>query len=694
MLARTPAPRLPIARTALIALALGAASTLGACPDDAAGAAADTTTAPDTQTVADAADAASTPDTPDTGAVEDTYTPPAPREVGARTPRTAACDDADPGLCLLPWPSSRFTVADPTTETGLRLAVDGASLPPDDPPTALNAADGYSRLSPLLTSFPRAIDAASLVQADGSPAIALVVAEGPAVGTLEPLRCAPSEEVPAPKRTVVVCYPRRPLTPATEHVAVVLDDVTFADGAPVPVERTAAVALGLAAPTAGTDEDALFSYHAPARAALATAGIAPERVLRLWDFTTRSKDDPLSPLREIRAAQVAAVDAGDYAIELDEVKLSGTPTIDLIVQGRLTGLPSFFDPVTGDFARDAAGQLQVTGTWEAPFRAVVPSGDGPYPVVAYCHGTGGNVGDGSFDTLMSERGALKFGMEVDGWTDVTIVETVEDLVVPFSGTPKVAARVVHSIAGAAAGLRALEGQLGDLLAADTVDGIANPAAGRRPDTAHPVFAGGSLGGVTGLVYGYAEPAFIGGVLNVPGAGFTHWLPASDFNPLIEIGLGNRLDGLVEVKLAMAMTQTLWDPMDGGVWADNDVPPRVWLVQTSLGDPVVANIGNDLVATAVGAVHVGAVLYPVVGVEPADKAVNRSALTQFHVPPGSAYQIHGFTTQDTVAGEAARQQFIDFVGTLWAGAPLIEVPVNCVANTPSGSCDFRDAMKAQ
>src|SRR5438445_10349105 len=79
------------------------------------------------------------------------------REPGARTPRSAASDQLDPTRCMLPWPSNAYTVADPSTPTGLRLALTLKSLPIRDNPASLNRADGFSVATPLAVGFPKPV---------------------------------------------------------------------------------------------------------------------------------------------------------------------------------------------------------------------------------------------------------------------------------------------------------------------------------------------------------------------------------------------------------------------------------------------------------------------------------------------------------------------------------------------------------
>ena len=84
------------------------------------------------------------------------------RTADDRTPLSAKCDDSDLNRCFLPWPSNRYTVADPTTQTGLRLAIDPAGLPIDDRVDYLNQADGYSRATGVAAAFVGAINTDAL----------------------------------------------------------------------------------------------------------------------------------------------------------------------------------------------------------------------------------------------------------------------------------------------------------------------------------------------------------------------------------------------------------------------------------------------------------------------------------------------------------------------------------------------------
>jgi hypothetical protein len=198
-----------------------------------------------------------------------------------------------------------------------------------------------------------------------------------------------------------------------------------------------------------------------------------------------------------------------------------------------------------------------------------------------------------------------------------------------------------------------------------------------------MWAGGSLGGTMGLVFTAANPEMRAAVLNVPGAGWTHFVAeASLFATIKKLIVGSYGYDLAVLQ-ALFMSQGNWDDVDGAIWKEALEGRKVtFLVQESIGDPVLPNVGTENVARATGALHLGAVLDPVEGVATATEAIDASALTQFRVK-GSELDVHGFAARDTPAGLAAREQIYAFVASVFSGQPRIVVPPGCAG----GSCDF-------
>ncbi len=612
---------------------------------------------------------------------------PPPREPGVRAPLSAACDPTDATRCALPWPSNTFTVADASRATGLRVAVGAGTLPRRDDPSFLNLADGFSRVTPVMAGFPVQVDPGTV-----EGAMRLLVAQPGAADEAQevPLHVelvpSISPRTGAPE-TLLVGLPRRPLAAASDHVVVVLDSLRAMDGSALRPEETTRVDLGLRA--AETDEErARFAYHAPTRALLARAGIAPERVLRVWDFTTRSADDPRVRLQAMRARLLEAIDSGEVGLAWDRVEPRVSGPVALVAVGRLTGLPAFRD-AEGMLALDERGMPRVEGLHDAPFRVMVPRGEGDWRVVMYGHGTGGNVDDAAFDASIAGLGLGKVGGLFYGWDEEGVIETFLSFERVQSGVARSTAGLMQALADLSAVEHALNGMLGEALAAPVIGGVDNPEAGRRPAAAEPIWTGGSLGGTMGLVYSGLSPRIRFAVLNVAGAGWTHFVPGSDLFALIgpshAAGYGSALD----FRLSLMASQLAWDDVDGANWTDGLAEEGgAYLVQQSMGDPILPNIGTELCAASVGAAAVGEVLSAVPGAERSDRVEGRSALTQYRVPETvSGLGRHGFADRSGPAGDAAREQITRFLQSALSGQPVIELPQLCAQNVPAGSCDF-------
>ncbi|RME24150.1 MAG: hypothetical protein D6798_11880 [Deltaproteobacteria bacterium] len=615
------------------------------------------------------------------------------RAPGERAPVTRHCDDQDPLRCLLPWPSSAFMTVDPSTETGLRVAVDADALPVPDDPGALNRADGFSRLTPVAT----AID--GVLADDGlAPYPAWSTDAALRIYNAEPTDPGYGEAVPLWTRvwtgsgdydpdSILIGFPRRPLAPDAEHVVVLTDDVRLVDGSTPARPRETAVILGLEAP-ATEEEAALAAYHAPTRALVEHVGLDPAHILRIWDFTTRSRDDATRRLASMIDQVAAAADG--MAVELDAFATSSDPYIAGVLRGRVTGVPDFRG-ADGRLVLDEAGLPIPQGSTEAPFRVMLPVAEADYHVSLYGHGTGGDVTDGSFDSDFARYGIAKASTEFIGWTGAELVPLFSSLHAFQQGIEGSTAGLMQAVANTQAIARVLDdGPLSDALAADTILGFDNPDAGLRPDMAVPLWTGGSLGGAMGSVISASFPQIGYSVCNVPNGAWTHTIPGSLlYDTAVEPVLSNVYDDAIDVIHQFIMSQTTWDDIDGAAWADAAIDKgTMFLLQESMDDPVVPNAGTDILAVALDARMVGPALQEIPGLDSADEVRTGAGLTQYRVPATGAYDVHGFAARDTPAGAAAFEQIVEFALSVWEDEdPRITFPDGCAEVTPSGDCDF-------
>lgn len=617
---------------------------------------------------------------------------PPPRMAGQRAPMTAECDPLDVLRCLLPWPSNTFTTLDASRATGIHLQIAASRLIGDDDPTSLRQADGFSRVSPVMSSLSGVVANDSL--GTGTTAVIRVykATPGEGFGTPVPLRLRSLvQRGTGVVDTLLIANPLTPFEPATDYVAVVMDSAQVTEGPAPTASPLTRAALGLAPPTTGT-EARYFAYHAPSREALMRAGVDLNHVVRVWDFTTRSAEDPLRTLRAMHAQSVAASRANSYAIAIDRTVIHDMGPLAMEVEGRLTGLPDFLDRDRQTVARDANGMVRMTGTHEAPFRVTIPRGMGNYRIIMFGHGLGGNFNDTSFDVDIAMAGAAKVGVRFVGFTDLDVTDTIAGMVRVAAGSDWAVSLAMQSIADAAAIQYALAGNLGTTLSAPMIGGMNNPATGRRPDLTHATWAGGSLGGTLGYVYSQLEPSIEGAVLNVPGAGWSQYLVLSEVFSLARTILLTTYRNDVNLQVGVAIAQNNFDGMDGANWWTTPMARRPpVLIQQSMGDPVLPAPGTEMVATTARSQQLGAALSPVYGVTPAmgDSVTGGAAFTQYRVPHGEtgSLAIHGFGARDTPAGFAAREQIFSFIQSIWAGSPRVVLPSLCVQNMPANSCDF-------
>jgi hypothetical protein len=389
----------------------------------------------------------------------------------------------------------------------------------------------------------------------------------------------------------------------------------------------------------------------------------------------------------MRRTTVKAVTDGDTTVVLDQIEIRNSGPIAAVVEGHLHGLPRFAAPeASRGLTLDEDGQPVVEGTHDAPFRVTIPAGTGDYRFVMYGHGTAGSFHDDAFDEELAEIGIAKVGIQFYGWTNLEVIDTFLSFNNMMMGTHHSAAWLMQAIADGAAVEQALLGPVRGLLAAPTLGDVPNPAAGRHPDGKIPVWVGGSLGGTMGAVYTGSAPDSRYGVFNVGGAAWTHFIPDSNLFAMINGLIRNSYGGDLNVLISMAITQGNWDEVDGATWMshlrDKD---SMFLIQESIGDPVLPNQGTDMLAVVTGAGLLGEALTPIPGLAQVGKDAGSSRITQYQVPADTtdALDIHGFAARDTPAGAAAREQILDFLTSVWASEPTIELPSTCAQE----SCDF-------
>jgi hypothetical protein len=261
----------------------------------------------------------------------------------------AGCDPTDPALCLFPFPNDRWTVKDPTTGTGLRLALPVQGMPrngtdvtsgeaggegkPADP-TEWNRNDGWSPGSMVLTLVPgldlhqtwgtadRPVSEAGLNEPgyfdhrDQITDIALSVSPDAPIQIINTetderhpfwSELDTNAETPDDRRALIL-RPAVNFAESTRYV-VALRDLRDADGDVLEPTATFAELRGSDAP--GERMQRVFGD-------LAAAGVAKDDLYLAWDFTVASErnlSERILAMRDDAFAQLGDTELTDRRVQ-------------------------------------------------------------------------------------------------------------------------------------------------------------------------------------------------------------------------------------------------------------------------------------------------------------------------------------------------------------------------------------------
>ena len=490
-----------------------------------------------------------------------------PSDEGSGENAAPSCDNG-PGVrdCLLPFPSNRLTVADPSTETGLRVAipadaapvnVDGVTMDLSDQ----NRADGFSPSSFIvfeadgvdlqLSGVPSADDIGKSV--DGSSPIVL---EDETSGELWPYWA----ELDIQSGLVTV-RPAKLLSEGHTY-RITIGDLVDAEDSPIEVEE------------------------------------------KSWDFTIASSDSLASRLLSMLDDSYKQL--GDFSplFTVDEVITSGgVRTID--------GTFEIFNFLSNDggpggrLILDDSGMPLVNEAspfYNAKYRCVIPDVvASPVPTVVYGHGLLGSRNEVNFFAAIAAQGSA--AACATDWLGMSS----EDL---------------GNLAGILGDMgrfgeqadRMLQGQVAFQMLGRLVNqGFISDAAFRDSNDAPilatdgAVFVGNSQGGILGGAASAVSTEWSRVVLGVPGVNYSLLLPRSSdwpqFQGVFEAAYTNVDDRL----MAIALAQMLWDRGENAGYVQHLTgdtypgrQPKDVLLVAAFGDHQVANISTDLLARTIGA----------------------------------------------------------------------------------------------
>ena len=321
-------------------------------------------------------------------------------------------------------------------------------------------------------------------------------------------------------------------------------------------------------------------------------GLPTGEVAVAWDFPVDHAKEPLQ----------AMLDEAAGASSWEWVKIDEDDKLPDPLYKRLQGTFVVDDYLLDDsmLDLDEAGIPQRTGTAEADLYVHIPDSvkdrePGTVPVVIWGHGLFNNCKNIFADSTdedhfleWSER--LEMIVVATTWRGLTrsdlpdVVGVANDI-----GTfPEISERLHQGVLNHKVLVDLV--QNGGLMEDPELLGLADPE--------QLTYVGVSAGAIMGGVAMANIPELEHGLLHVGGASWSMTFPRSanwsDFEDLVLIGV----EDSTERQLTYAMIQMYWDPVDPISWSE-ELADRSLLLQETLGDDEVSNLGTEALARSAG-----------------------------------------------------------------------------------------------
>lgn len=519
------------------------------------------------------------------------------------------CDPLDERACLLPWPNDAFTVPDPSTPTGRRLAIvadstpmnaDGVYIDPSDQ----NRADGFSPNSSILAYVP-GLDVEASGIAPSTDIGASLAEDAPIVvldtDTGEPIPYWAELDAQAPEGDqVLIVHPASSL-PEGHHFIVAMRNLVDGDGN--AIERTPAFQAAL-----DQDPEPLERARTLREMleALDAHGIDPQLLYVAWEFTVASQQSLSGRLLHMRDEVYAEMGGGAPSFTV-------TSTVDNASVRTVDGTFEAPNYLTGDgspgnrFALGADGLPDLNAeqpVMAVPFHCVLPAAAAqPVPAIVFGHG------------LMGDRGQAD-GLAFAAANGLAAVCAIDEIGMSTEDLPNLAAILADLSHFPEQADRLQQGHLNQQLLGrllNSPDGFAADPAFQAADGTPLVangdtqFVGNSQGGILGGAASAISTEWERVVLGVPGIGYSLLLPRSSDWPEFQAIFDRAYTDPADRLIALQLIQLLWDRGENSGYAqhlaDDPYPgieaKQVLLVQ-AFGDHQVANVATEVLARTIGA----------------------------------------------------------------------------------------------
>lgn len=544
------------------------------------------------------------------------------------------CDPLVPEFCGYPFPSNVYTVPDPRTETGRRVAFGKGVLQGNDS-KPWDKSDGFSAGTVILTQLPGATatgfapssaPAGSLLAT--SPTVVLDVATGERVPHFAEVDVKASTD---DERSIRI----RPIVRLRDDARyiVALRGVVDADGSEVPAsEAFRALRDGTTSPDESVEArralyDDIFGH-------LAELGWERSEVQLAWDFSTASDENNTRWLVHMRDEAFSIVgDTPEYTIDSVDSDLD-PDHIAYRIKGTLK-VPLF---MTKDFANstllfgsDGLPEInEKTPFADVPFEVLIPNSARKTPArpIQYGHGLFGGyeqIESSHFRRFLNEYNYVMFGVDLQGMESIDANAVGLQLTVGnYAGLQVMWDRLHQGFVNSLVAMRMMKTTF-----------AADKTYGSYVDPSEAYYYGISQGGIMGTVYLALSQDVERGALGVMGQPYSLLLPRSvDFTPFLDI-IDRTWSDARQQQLLIAVAQMPWDRVEPTGYSHHitanplpNTPPKEVLMRAALGDHQVTTLGAHIMARTMEAPHLTTGIRSVWGLDPVSSTKSGSFYTEY------------------------------------------------------------------
>ncbi len=524
------------------------------------------------------------------------------------------CDFLDTRDCLLPFPSDTYTVDDPATGTGRRVALPQGMLANVDgqtvDPTAWNRNDGFSPNTPILAYVPGIDPDATALPTEGDIGFSLTDESATVIvdldsGQLVPHWAEMDLRAQSDADRALILRPAISL-PETHRFAVALRNIKNSAGENISPSIGFKVLRDNNPTTSPAVEERRNSYE-PVFADLATAGVNRADLYLAWWFTVASADSLAGNVLSMRQDAFGRLDGGAPSFTV-----TGSSTDDLeegiakIVEGTFD-IPNYLTEggaPGSDLRLDpATGRPVAEGSYTARFVCAVPETavqNGEAIPVVYGHGLLGSANEADSSQVQhtaAELNGLYCATDSIGLAREDIAFALEALS-DISEFPSVPDRLQQALINTLF--------LGRLMV--HIDGLGSApefqtsAGANMINTETAYYDGNSQGAILGGAATAIATDWTKASLGVGGMNYSTLLNRSvDFDRYFVV-LRDAYPSALDQQLAFGLIQMLWDRGETGGYVQHltdrvydRTPAKQVLMTVAFGDHQVANITTQNMA---------------------------------------------------------------------------------------------------